>query len=43
MDASRQLDSSEGSYEVILNGIPFQFTNVRLAPPTGVMARNYAR
>lgn len=43
MDATRQLDSHEGSYSLIVDGIPFKFTDVCLAPPCGVMARNYAR
>ncbi|KAF8326288.1 hypothetical protein F5887DRAFT_1084600 [Amanita rubescens] len=43
MDATRQFDSHEGSYDLIVDGIPFQFTDVCLAPPCGVMARNYAR
>jgi hypothetical protein len=43
MDATHQLDSHKGSYNLIVNGIPFTFSDVHLAPPAGVMARNYAR
>jgi hypothetical protein len=43
MDATHQLHSHEGSYDLIVDGIPFKFTDVCLAPPSGVMARNYAR
>ena len=43
MDATRQLSSHEGSYQVTVDGINFQFSDVHLAPPSGVMACNYAR
>ncbi|KAF8310426.1 hypothetical protein F5887DRAFT_1081455 [Amanita rubescens] len=43
MNATRQLGSHKGSYNLIVNGIPFTFSDVHLAPPAGVMARNYAR
>ena len=43
MDVTHQLDSHEGAYKVTVHGITFHFSNVRLAPPSGVMARNYAR
>jgi len=38
MDASHQLSSHEGSYNITVDGIRFQFSDVYLAPPTGVMA-----
>jgi hypothetical protein len=43
MDASRSLSSRTGAYTVIADGAKFEFSNVDLAPLTGVMARNYSR
>ncbi|KAJ4492337.1 hypothetical protein C8R41DRAFT_733462, partial [Lentinula lateritia] len=43
MDANLHAGSPENVYTVPINGIPITFRNARMAPPSGVFARNYAR
>jgi hypothetical protein len=43
MDANMRLPSAEGVYGVDIGDHAIQFHGVELAPPTGVMATNYAR
>ena len=43
MDGNRRLSSIDGDYEATVGGLTYKFSNVRLAPPQGVMAANYSR
>lgn len=43
MDGGKRLSSSEGTYMLEVDGIPIEFHNVELAPPTGVFGVNYSR
>ncbi|KAJ3810314.1 hypothetical protein F5876DRAFT_65728 [Lentinula aff. lateritia] len=43
MDANLHAGGPENVYTVPINGIPITFRNARMAPPSGVFARNYAR
>jgi hypothetical protein len=43
MDANKRLPTSKGKYMVEVEGIPIEFHNVELAPPSGVVAANYSR
>lgn len=42
MDGSARTGKLSGKYEVIVDGVEFEFTDARLAPPAGVVAQNYA-
>ena len=41
MDGSACTGKLSGKYEVIVDGVEFEFTDARLAPPAGVVAQNY--
>ncbi len=43
MDSNRRLPMLDGDYEATVDGLTYEFNNVRLAPPQGVMAVNYSR
>lgn len=43
MDPAATTPAQEGSYKVTIGDTDFDFHNVRLAPPMGMMASNYAR
>ncbi|KAJ3891722.1 hypothetical protein GG344DRAFT_76645 [Lentinula edodes] len=43
MDANLHAGGTENIYTVPINGLPITFRDARMAPPSGVFARNYAR
>ncbi|KAF8340075.1 hypothetical protein F5887DRAFT_919603 [Amanita rubescens] len=43
MDPAAATPAQEGSYKVMIGDTDFDFHDVRLAPPMGMMASNYAR
>ena len=43
MEATKQFAARTGTYSVVAKDIKFKFSDALLAPPVGVMARNYTR
>jgi hypothetical protein len=45
MDAAGELSEGDGSgrYKVMVGGVEYMFHKTRLAPPSAMMAENYAR
>jgi hypothetical protein len=43
MDSNQRLGGRNGEYTIPIHNTSFTFSNAQLAPPTGVMAQNYAR
>ena len=43
MDTGALYGDREGEFTIEADGMPMQFSKADMAPPSGVMARNYCR